>query len=189
MFFTKHHQRDPESGMLENFDPLALTTKANSSDNPNWHQAVNGPQADGYWEAMETELKTLTGKESWIVVERKNGMNVLPSTWAFKCKRYPDGSVRKLKTRFCVRGDRQKEGVDFFETYLPVVSWHTVRMLLILSMKLILCTKQVDYTAAFVQAPITEEVYVEQPKGFTLKENQVRKLLHCLYGLKQAPRK
>ena len=76
---------------------------------------MNGPQADGYWEDMETELKTLTGKESWIVVERKNGMNVLPSTWSFKCKRYPDGSVRKLKARFCVRGDMQKEGVAFFD--------------------------------------------------------------------------
>ena len=115
-------------------------------------------------------------------------MNVLPSTWAFKCKRYPDGSVRKLKARFCVRGDKQKEGIDFFETYAPVVSWQTVRLLLILAMKLNLCTKQVDYTAAFVQAPITESVYVEAPRGFSESGNKVLKLNQCLYGLKQAPR-
>ena len=62
---------------------------------------------------MEEEIKTLEAKESLEIVERKPHMNVLPSTWAFKCKRFPDGSVRKIKARFCVRGDRQKEGVDY----------------------------------------------------------------------------
>ena len=41
-------------------------------------------------------------------------MNILPSTWAFRCKWYPDGSVRKLKARFCARGDKQGEGIDNF---------------------------------------------------------------------------
>jgi len=43
-------------------------------------------------------------------------MHVLPGTWVFRCKRYPDGFVRKVKGRFCVRGDREIEGVDYFET-------------------------------------------------------------------------
>ena len=187
-FFTTYNQRDPTTNLIEIFDPLALATKANASDNPNWYEATNGPQADGYWQAMGAELETLKAKDSWEVVERTKDMNVLPSTWAFKCKRFPDGSVRKLKARFCVRGDKQKEGIDYFETYAPVVSWQTVRMLMILSIKLNLCTKQVDYTAAFVQAPITEEVYVEPPRGFPLVGNKVLKLCRCLYGLKQAPR-
>jgi hypothetical protein len=88
------------------------------------------------------------------VIEREAWMNVLPSTWAFKCKRFPDGTVRKLKARFCVRGDRQKEGIDYFDTFAPVVSWQTVRLMLVLSVILDLSTKQVDYTAAFVHAPI-----------------------------------
>ena len=123
-----------------------------------------------------------------VLVDRESGMNVLPSTWAFKCKRFPDGSVRKLKARFCVRGDKQKEGIDYFETYAPVVSWQTIRLLLILSIKLGLKTKQVDYTAAFVQSKIKEEVYVELPRGFPQKGDKVLKLQRCLYGLKQAPR-
>ena len=168
--------------------PFALAVKANSEDTPNWYQAMNGPLADGYWKAMETEITTLEEKQSWVIVDREPHMNVLPSTWAFKCKRFPDGSVRKLKARFCVRGDRQKEGVDYFETYAPVVSWQTIRILLILSIKLKLATKQVDYTAAFVQSKIKEEVYVDLPKGFPQKGNKVLKLLRCLYGLKQAPR-
>ena len=48
-------------------------------------------------------------------------MNVLKSTWAFKLKRYLEGLIKKLKARFYARGDMQLEGIDFFETYAPVV--------------------------------------------------------------------
>jgi hypothetical protein len=81
-------------------------------------------------------------------------MNVLPSNWAFKCKWYPDGTIRKLKAHFCARGDRQIEGVDFFDTFAPVI---IVCMMLILSIILGLSTRQVDYTAAFVHAPIDKD--------------------------------
>ena len=69
----------------------------------------------------------------WNVVERVAGMNILPGTWVFKRKRYPDGKVKKFKARFCARGDQQKEGIDFTETYALVVQWTTVRMMLIIA--------------------------------------------------------
>jgi len=53
--------------------------------------------------------------------------HVIASTWAFKCKCYPDGLIKKFKARFCARGDQQLEGIDFFETYAPVVQWTTIR--------------------------------------------------------------
>jgi hypothetical protein len=78
---------------------------------------------------MQVEYETLL---SWTEIKREKWMNIVPSTWAFKCKRYPDGSVRKLKARFCVHGDKQVEGVDYFDTYAPVVTWTIVGILLIL---------------------------------------------------------
>ncbi|CAJ1948679.1 unnamed protein product [Cylindrotheca closterium] len=138
---------------------MILAAKANSKDNPGWEEAMNGPLADGYMEAAIKEIETLQQMEVWEVVPRLQSMNVLPSTWAFKCKRYPDGKVRKLKGRFCVRGDRQKDGIDYDsnEIFSPVVSWQTVRLLLILSLVLGLETKQVEYTAAFTHAPIGDK--------------------------------
>eukprot|EP00957_Ditylum_brightwellii_P057974 4395630-Ditylum_brightwellii.AAC.1 len=68
---------------------------------------------------MDVEIDTLSGKESWIIAPRTKDMNVLKNTWAFKCKRFPDGRVKKLKARFCARGDMQIEGVDVFDTYAP----------------------------------------------------------------------
>ena len=180
---------DQDSSTCEWLHPMILAAKANSEDNPNWEAAMNGPLADGYMEAASKEIETLKKMEVWEVVPRLKSMNVLPSTWAFKCKRYPDGKVRKLKGRFCVRGDRQKDGIDYDsnEIFSPVVSWQTVRLLLILSIVLGLETKQVDYTAAFTHAPIgNKEVFCEMPRGFA-EEGKVLKLKKSLYGLKQSP--
>jgi hypothetical protein len=197
-----NHNTD-ENGEVQWLHPFALAAAANAEDNPNWSQAMNGANREGYWEAMRTELETLTvQKDAWDVVTREPWMNVLPSTWAFRCKRYPDGLIKKLKARFCVRGDHQREGVDFFDTFAPVVSWTTVRLMLILSLILDLSTRQVDYTAAFLHADIDKDpnyekltkeekrrsgVYVEMPRGFS-EPGKVLKLKKSLYGLKQAPR-
>jgi hypothetical protein len=79
-------------------------------------------------------------------------------TWAFKCKGYPDGLIKRPKARLCARGDRQQEEVDYFETYAPVVNWQTVRIMLIISILLDLKTIQVDYTAAFLHADIDKDL-------------------------------
>jgi hypothetical protein len=185
------------------WNPMALLAKGQDPENnPTWDQAMNGPDAQGYMEACRVEIETLIGMNVWDLVPRQPWMNVLPSTWAFKRKLFPSGLVRKLKARFCCRGDQQLHGVDFWDTFAPVVSWTTVRLLLILSMQLQLATKQVDYTAAFVHADIDnppgydkltpEEqarsgVYVDMPRGFQ-QPGMVLKLNKSLYGLKQAPR-
>jgi len=194
---------DLDQNTVEWLHPMMLMIQANAQDNPNWDEAMNGPNQEGYWEACLKEISTLQDSmQSWEVVMREPWMNVLPSTWAFKCKRYPSGEVRKLKARFCARGDKQIEGVDYFDTFAPVVNWTTVRIMLIMSIILNLSTKQVDYTAAFVHAPIDlpphyeqmskreqekAGVYIEMPRGF-MKPGKVLKLKKSLYGLKQAPR-
>jgi hypothetical protein len=63
-------------------------------------------------------------------------MNVLPSMWVFKIKRYPDGSVKKFKARFCAQGDCQKDGINFFQTWAPVNHWRTIRVIIVLADKL-----------------------------------------------------
>ena len=168
---------------------LKAKTAASKEDNPNWREAMKGQFAKEYWEAAKLEIKTLEGMNAWEVVERTIDMNVIESTWAFKCKRYPDGLIKKFKARFCARGDQQIEGIDFFETYAPVVQWTTIRLMLILEVLLGLKSKQGDVTAAFLHADLEEgeEVYVEMPRGFR-QEGKVLKLRKTLYGLRQSPR-
>jgi hypothetical protein len=88
-----------------------------------------------------------------------------------------------------VRGGLQKEGVDYFETYAPVIQCSTVRMLLTLVLREGWATRKVDYTNAFVQAEMSETVFVEPPRMFGPRSGKdlVLQLLKSLYGQKQAP--
>jgi hypothetical protein len=195
-----HHHLALDNGLDVDIvsDPRVLETYINTAhsskyddDNPSFDMAVNGPFQGEFYEAMRTELSTIVNDfKCWDLVPRLPGMNVLPSTWAFKIKRYPDGSVKKFKARFCARGDKQLEGIDYFETWAPVVQWSTIRVVLIMALKLGYSSVQCDITAAFIHAvlPDDEEIFVHQPRGFHQKHNHVLRLRRSLYGLKQAPR-
>ena len=182
-------QLDPESVMI------ALKAKKNSDpDTLTYNEAMRSQYVDEFVEAMRIEVEALTKLGTWQGVLRsslpRNG-NVLPSTWAFKIKRWPNGLIRKFKARFCVRGDRQIEGVDVFETYAPVVAWSTVRCLLAFSLDQNLVTRQIDVSNAFPNAvlPEHERIFLEPPKGFSDPSGQdiVLQLLRNQYGLRQAP--
>jgi hypothetical protein len=161
-------------------------------DSPSFDTAIRSPFQAQWWKAMYNKLRTImVDFDCWDYVKRTPDMNVLPSTWAFKLKQYPDGRVKKFKARFCARGDRQKEGVDYFETWAPVVQWSTVRIVMILAVKLNLISVQCDITAAFVhgRVPPSETIYVHQPRGFHCGNgDEVLRLKRTLYGLKQSSR-
>jgi hypothetical protein len=181
---------DLEAFTITDIQPhvLEANVASNDADNPSWNQAINGPFQDKWWEAMGIEIDTLENDlKAWELVKRDDTMkNILPSTWAFKIKRFPDGLVKKFKARFCVRGDMQKEGIDFFETWSPVVQWTTVRSMMVLAANRKLVTAQADITAAFVHAELgqDEHIYVHQPAGFRRGENMVLKLKKSVYGLR-----
>ena len=113
--------QDPLDLVLDNFPTFGLVSRAPAEDNPGFGKAVNGPNSEGFWEGSAKEISTVQNLKSWDMVKRKPQMNVIASTWAFKIRRVPDGLVRKLKARFCVRGDIQIKGVNFFDTFAPVV--------------------------------------------------------------------
>jgi hypothetical protein len=179
---------------VTNIQPHILLAKAKSNpeDYPSYKKAILGPNGDKWDEAIDKELETLEKINEWTLVRRKPGMKVLPMTWALRLKRFPDGLAKKFKARFCVCGNFQVEGIDFFETWAPVVQWTTVRAMMILAAKTNLCTAQADITAAFVHAPLDEgeEIYVHQPQGrvYGKPGEFVLKLNRSVYGIRQAPR-
>jgi hypothetical protein len=103
--------------------PAMFFVKANVDDNPTWNKAMGGPNSEAYRQACKKEYGTLVSMQVWEIVKHKSWMNVIPSTWgAFKCKRFPNGLIRKLKSQFSARGDCQIEGVHFFKTYASVLN-------------------------------------------------------------------
>ena len=101
-----------------------------------------------------------------------------------------DVSIDKYKARLVAKGYRQKERVDFFDTYSPVTRITSIRMLIAIASIYNIEIHQMDVKTAFLNGDLDEEIYMEQPEGFVSKgnENKFCRLVKSLYGLKQAPK-
>nr|GEY19657.1 zinc finger, CCHC-type [Tanacetum cinerariifolium] len=110
--------------------------------------------------------------------------------WIFKRKMKVNGTVDKFKARLVIQGFRQKEGIDYFDTYALVARITTIRLLLALAAIHDLVIHQMDVKTTFLNGDLDEEVYMKQPEGFIMlgNENKVCKLVKSLYRLKQVPK-
>ena len=117
-------------------------------------------------------------------------MKPLSSKWIFKRKMKADGTIEKYKARLVIKGYRQKEGLDYFDTFSPVSRITSIRMILTIAALRNLEVHQMDVKTAFLNGDLDEEIYMEQPEGHVAlgQERKVCKLVKSLYGLKQAPK-
>jgi hypothetical protein len=141
-------------------------------------------------EAMDHEYHAQLKNGTWDLVPPKQGINLIDSRWVYKIKRKADGSVDRFKARLVAKGFKQQYGVDYLETYSPIVKPTTVRVLLSLAVSKGWHLHQIDIQNAFLHGYLEEEVYMRQPLGYesTVQPNFVCRLKKALYGLKQAPR-
>jgi hypothetical protein len=139
---------------------------------------------------MEEEYEALQANHTWDLVPRPHGANVVTGKWIFKLKLHADGSLERYKARYVLRGFTQRPGVDYDETFSPVVKPATVRTVLTLALSRDWLVHQLDVKNAFLHGTLTEIVYCTQPVGFVdpAHPDMVCKLNKFLYGLKQAPR-
>jgi hypothetical protein len=139
--------------------------------------------------AMQEELNNFRRNEVWHLVPRPN-QNVVGTKWVFRNKQNEHGVVTRNKARLVAKGYSQVEGLDFGETYAPVARLESICILLAYATHHGFKLYQMDVKSVFLNGPIKEELYVEQPLGFEDSEypNYVYKLSKALYGLKQAPR-
>jgi hypothetical protein len=137
--------------------------------------------------AMQKELNNFK-REVWCLVEKPK-LNVVGTKWIFHNKQDEHGVVTRNKERLVAKGYSQVEGLNFDETFTPVVRLESIHLLLAYTTHHGFKLYQMDIKSAFLNGPI-KEVYVEQPPGFEYEEypNQVYKLHKALYGLKQAPK-
>jgi hypothetical protein len=139
--------------------------------------------------AMKEELNNFTRNDVWHLVPRPN-QNVVGTKWVFRNKQDEHGVVTRNKAWLIAKGYSQVKGLDFGETYTPVAWLESIRILLAYATYHGFKLYQMDVKSAFLNGPIKEEVYVEQPPSFEDSDypTHVYKLSKALYGLKQAPR-
>jgi hypothetical protein len=139
--------------------------------------------------AMQDKLNNFMRNVVCHLVPCSN-QNVVGTKWVFRNKQDEHGVVTRNKAQLVAEGYSQVEGLDFDETFAPVARLETIRILLAYATYHGFKLYQMDVKSAFLNGPIKEEVYVEQPPDFEDNEypSHVYKLSKALYGLKQAPR-
>lgn len=162
---------------------------ARVEDDPaSFEEAMSRHDKDKWIAAMRDEMKSLHDNKVWTLVKRPDNCNIVSNRWVLRIKRKPDGSIDRYKARLVARGFSQVYGIDYTETYAPVVSAISVRLLLAYAAVENLLIAQFDVKTAFLYGDLDETVYMEQPEGFASDESKVCLLQRSLYGLKQAPR-
>ena len=156
-------------------EPCTLVEALNDSK---WHQA------------MQEEYDALIENKTWHLVPPSSNRNLIDCKWVYRVKKKADGSIDRYKARLVVKGFKQRYGIDYEDTFSPVVKIATIRIVLSLSVSSGWSLRQLDVKNAFLHGVLEEEVYMRQPPGFENPHalHHICNLDKALYGLKQIGR-
>ncbi|KAG8472490.1 hypothetical protein CXB51_034176 [Gossypium anomalum] len=157
----------------------------------NYSEAISCEDSEKWMFAMQEEMKSLHKNRTWDLMKLPKGKKVVRCKWVFKKKEGTPGVEEpRYKARFVTKGYIQIPGVDFTDVFSPVVKHSSIRALLGIVAMHDLELEQLDVKTAFLHGELEEDIYMQQPEGFTVleKEDYVCLLKKSLYGLKQSPR-
>jgi hypothetical protein len=195
-------QESADAAYLAERQALAMavvqTSPLDSRCPRNIHEALASP----VWKAsLQRETDSLAKNNIIEFVAWTSHMKVFDITYVWKIKNSIVTGLKTYKTRACFRGDRQREGIDYDETFSPVIRLKTLRTLLALAAAMRAHVHHMDVDTAFLYGVMDEDeptIYIKIPVGYPVppevaqqQENGVKfcgRLLKALYGLKQAPR-
>ena len=140
-------------------------------------------------EAMRAEKKSMQEMKTFEEVKKvPEGRTVIDSQWVYTTK-YDERDVEiRKKARLVARGDRQKEGIDYNETFAPVVKNVALRYIINFAYENDLPLHHLDVETAYLNGDLKEEIYMRLPIGYDEKERKIVRLIKSLYGLRQSPR-
>ncbi len=150
-------------------------------------EAINHPIYGPKWkEAVEKELAGLASFNTWKLVKKIPGMPIISCKWVFLVKYGTDGRPERFKARLVARGFTQQFGVDYEDTFAPVIRFDSLRVLLALAAKFGWIIHMMDAQNAYLNSELDKDIYMEVPEGVDHLPGQVCELLKSLYGLKQS---
>ncbi|CAI7809556.1 unnamed protein product [Closterium sp. NIES-54] len=153
-------------------------------------EAIEGPYSSQWQAAMDAEMASWKSTGTYVDEVPPPGANIVSGMWIFRVKR-PPGSPPVFKARYVARGFNQRQGVDYFQTFSPTPKMTTLRVLLYVAAQRDYELHSVDFSTAFLQGNLHEEIWLRRPPGFTgsFPPGTKWSLRRPVYSLRQAPRK
>jgi Reverse transcriptase (RNA-dependent DNA polymerase) len=142
---------------------------------------------------MAAEIKALEENHTWSITALPPHKHAIGCKWIYKIKYHANGSIECYKARLVAKSYTQQEGIDYQETFAPVVKMIYVRCLIVIAASKGWLFYQLNVNNAFLHGDLHEEVYMHLPPGYRVQSSNNQRLvcrLHkFLYGLKQTSRK
>ena len=136
-------------------------------DEPTTMQEARSSDHAAEWKvATDSEYNSLIENKTWELVELPQGRKAVGCKWVFKLKHAGDDTVERFKARLVAKGYAQKCGIDYDETFSPVVRFSSIRFLLAFAVQNDLLIHQMDVETAFLNGKLDEEIYMQQPEGY-----------------------
>ncbi|CAI7888323.1 unnamed protein product, partial [Closterium sp. NIES-54] len=151
-------------------------------------EAIEGPYSSQWQAAMDAEMASWKSTGTYVDEVPPPGANIVSGMWIFRVKR-PPGSPPAFKARYVARGFSQRQGVEFFQTFSPTPKMTTLRVLLHVAAQRDYELHSLDFSTAFLQGSLHEEIWLRRPPGFTgsFPAGTQWSLRRPVYGLRQAP--
>ncbi|CAI7877312.1 unnamed protein product [Closterium sp. NIES-53] len=151
-------------------------------------EAIEGPYSSQCQTAMDTDMDSWKSTGTYVDEVPPSGVNIVSDMWIFRVK-WPPGSPPILKARYVARGFNQRQGVDFFHTFSPTPKMTTLQVLLHVAAQRDYELNSLDFSTAFLQGSLHEEIWLRRPPGFTgsFPAGTQWSLRRPVYGLRQAP--
>ncbi|CAI7834881.1 unnamed protein product [Closterium sp. NIES-54] len=152
-------------------------------------EAIEGPYSSQWQAAMDAEMASWKSTGTYIDEVPPPGANIVSGMWIFRVKR-PPGYPPVFKARYVARGFSQRQGADYFQTFSPTPKMTTLRVLLHVAAQRDYELHSLDFSTAFLQGSLHEEIWLRRPPGFTgsFPPGTQWSLRRPVYGLRQAPR-
>ncbi|CAI7746969.1 unnamed protein product [Closterium sp. NIES-54] len=152
-------------------------------------EAIEGPYSSQWQSAMDAEMASWKSTGTYVDEVPPPGANIVSGMWILRVKR-PPGSLPELKARYVSRGFSRRQGVDYFQTFSPTPKMTTLRVLLHVAAQCDYELHSLDFSTAFLQGSLHEEIWLRRPPGFTgtFPLGTQWSLRRPVYGLRQAPR-
>jgi len=161
------------------------TSEIPEADPTTYRHAVNSSLKGEWTSAMNDEIIVLKMNNTFDVVNKPIGQNIVGCKSVFKTKKNADGTLERFRARAVPQGFSQAPGFDFEDSFAPVIRYESLRLLIAIWARNKWRLRQFDVKSAFLYGKLKEEVYLRPPPGFS-DGDKVWKLNGCIYGLKQS---
>ncbi|SGZ03674.1 BQ5605_C032g11012 [Microbotryum silenes-dioicae] len=191
-FLSRHHRAfiatDDDDPTLDAIEPV----KSITSDPQTWREAMSSDEHNIWAEAAAAEFTAMRDDFKVFTIEPRSsvppGATIVTSKFVWKTKRNASGEVTGRKARLVAQGNRQRNGIDFSETFAPVARFSSIRCLLALAAANGYHVHQADIDKAYLHGELDHDIWMTTPRGFDFPSDKVLRLRRSIYGLKQAGR-